>query len=588
VRALGRALLLKARVSAACGEDAVARSCFEHAIDMLEVHGYHGDLARAWLAFARFLDALACEREAADALRTARALLIQYGTRREIADAQHAAASDEPSRDAPFSALVALVRALSASAGGGGIETLAARLAAKLLGADRALFVRLASSEPTIAAAFNVEDVPSDAASRIARALDEHEVAALGLSEAVPSGVCARLVVGDVCVGALHCDRAYSEGALGTFEAELLAGYAASIAGFFERAPAPPVAFYPARAARPASGPWDEIVTRSPSLTGAIELARATASSDATVLLTGESGTGKELFAQAIHRASARPGPFIAINCAALPRDLLESELFGYEDGAFTGARRAGLRGKFELASGGTLLLDEIGELPLEMQAKLLRVLDHRRIYRVGGQREISLDVRVIAATNRDLRQAMSDGLFRADLYFRLRVVHLALPPLRERREDVALLARHVLERCSARKGKRLRELSAGVLDALEAHSWPGNVRELAHLLELEVELADPTWRCSRACRVCSRRARPRARRPRFRRRKARDRSRTASGRCSSSRSPRIGGTSSEPRARSACRAPPCTSGYDASGSTQTTIVDRLTGPSRSTTPAGP
>jgi transcriptional regulator with PAS, ATPase and Fis domain/tetratricopeptide (TPR) repeat protein len=236
-----------------------------------------------------------------------------------------------------------------------------------------------------------------------------------------------------------------------------------------------------------------DIVGDSPALRRCLALAEAAAGADASVLITGESGTGKELVAQAIHNAGPRAGgPFVAVNCAAIPRDLLESELFGYDAGAFTGARRGGRPGKFELAEGGTILLDEIGELPLDMQAKLLRALQERTTTRLGGSRETAITCRIIATTNRDLAGEVRRGRFRQDLFFRLRVIHVELPPLRERPGDIAQLTQHFLAASSARLGKRLVRLAPEVADAFARYPWPGNVRELEHIVESEVTLAPP------------------------------------------------------------------------------------------------
>ncbi len=236
---------------------------------------------------------------------------------------------------------------------------------------------------------------------------------------------------------------------------------------------------------------FGDLIGQSPPLKRALVLGEAAARSDSSVLITGESGTGKEILAQAIHNGGARAaGPFVALNCAAIPRDLLESELFGYESGAFTGARKGGRPGKFELAEGGTILLDEIGDMPLEMQVKLLRVLQERTTQRLGGTRELPLNCRVIATTNRDLATEVARGLFRQDLFFRLRVIHIDLPPLRQRPEDIARLTEHFLEIYSARMGKQLESVSPMVMDVFKNYPWPGNVRELEHVLEGEVNLA--------------------------------------------------------------------------------------------------
>jgi Nif-specific regulatory protein len=213
------------------------------------------------------------------------------------------------------------------------------------------------------------------------------------------------------------------------------------------------------------------------------------ARTEATILLRGESGTGKELVARAVHRNSARAErPFIAINCAALTETLLESELFGHEKGAFTGA--IGLkRGKMELADGGTLFLDEIGELPLSLQAKLLRALQEREFERVGGTRPVRVDFRLIAATNRDLEAAAKAGTFRQDLYYRLNVVSLLLPPLRERQEDIPMLAQYFVRKHGPRSGRRVDAVEPDALSRLVGHDWPGNVRELENAIEQALAL---------------------------------------------------------------------------------------------------
>ncbi|GAB4237859.1 MAG: sigma-54 dependent transcriptional regulator [Acidobacteriota bacterium] len=228
---------------------------------------------------------------------------------------------------------------------------------------------------------------------------------------------------------------------------------------------------------------FEGILGVSPKFREVIEKAKQLARVDVTVLLWGESGTGKELVARAIHFNSARARrPFVVVNCAAIPEDLLESELFGYRKGAFTGAVQD-KKGKFEAAHTGTIFLDEIGELALAAQAKLLRVLQEREIDVVGDPRPRPVDVRVIAATNRNLEELMRAGRFREDLYYRLAVAALRLPPLRERREDIPLLANHFLEQCSRRMDRPFR-LSPDALKALQAYSWPGNIRELQNVIE--------------------------------------------------------------------------------------------------------
>ncbi len=230
---------------------------------------------------------------------------------------------------------------------------------------------------------------------------------------------------------------------------------------------------------------FSDIKGEAPQFLKQIELAKLAAKSNSRVLIVGESGTGKELFAQAIHsHSNRRRGPFVAISCAAIPRDLIESELFGYVGGAFTGARRGGMIGKFELANHGTLLLDEIDGLPLDLQTKLLRVLQQNEIMRLGDTRTIPIDVRIIAASNEDLMEEVEKCDFREDLYYRLNVVEIIIPPLRERIDDIELLVQHILERLCQESGISRPEVSAEVLTALKAYYWPGNVRELENVME--------------------------------------------------------------------------------------------------------
>ena len=234
------------------------------------------------------------------------------------------------------------------------------------------------------------------------------------------------------------------------------------------------------------SGRWrfHDLLSKNPRMQELFGLVKEVSSLRSTVLITGESGTGKELVARAIHFSGGRAdGPFVGVSCAALPETLLESELFGHEKGSFTGATER-RKGKFEAAEKGTLFLDEIGDISPKVQVDLLRVLQERRFFRVGGNEEVSVDVRVVAATNVDLHEAVRQGRFRDDLYYRLNVVAIHLPPLRERPEDVPLLARSFLERLSHELGKEAEDLSEGALKALLAHRWPGNVRELENAVE--------------------------------------------------------------------------------------------------------
>lgn len=239
---------------------------------------------------------------------------------------------------------------------------------------------------------------------------------------------------------------------------------------------------------------FDEIVHQSVEMKRCIETAKRIAKSNATIFLQGESGTGKELFARAIHFESLRANSsFIPINCAAIPESLLESELFGYEEGAFTGAIKGGKPGLFELAQGGTLFLDEIGEIPLHLQAKLLRVLEDRSVRRVGGGKTIPIDVRIIAATNRNLAEMTSQGLFREDLFYRLHVIPVLIPPLRERKSDIPLLADTFVQKICRQVNRPPLSITFEAMRALQEHDWPGNVRQLQNMMERAVYLCtDP------------------------------------------------------------------------------------------------
>jgi len=231
------------------------------------------------------------------------------------------------------------------------------------------------------------------------------------------------------------------------------------------------------------------ILGESPLIRAAIQTAQRAAGTNSTVLLLGESGTGKEVFAHTIHQWSPRRDkPFVVVNCVALSEHLLESELFGHEKGAFTGAHQA-KKGKFEAAHGGTVFLDEIGDMPPSLQTKLLRILQDHEFERVGGTRPISTDIRVLAATNRDLDEAVRVGRFRADLFYRLNVIRIALPPLRERREDIPALAQHFMARYAAETKRPVRRITAEAMDLLRRHDWPGNIRELANTIERAVVL---------------------------------------------------------------------------------------------------
>jgi len=233
------------------------------------------------------------------------------------------------------------------------------------------------------------------------------------------------------------------------------------------------------------------IVGSSPALRAVLDQVRMVASTDATVLIGGETGTGKELIARAIHMHSERRHrPFVKVNCAAIPTELLESELFGHERGAFTGAMAQRL-GRFEAANGGTLFLDEIGEMPLHLQTKLLRVLQEQEFERVGGNRTIQVDVRIVAASNRDLKAMVEENKFRADLYYRLAVFPLNVPPLRERREDIASLTRYFVRKHAQRMGRNIESIPSYAVEALTNYDWPGNIRELQNVIERSVVLSN-------------------------------------------------------------------------------------------------
>jgi transcriptional regulator with PAS, ATPase and Fis domain len=237
---------------------------------------------------------------------------------------------------------------------------------------------------------------------------------------------------------------------------------------------------------------FEDIIGMSPAMEQVVSKARKYSGTDATVLITGESGTGKELFAQSIHQASKRgKGPFVAINCAAIPENLLESELFGYEEGAFTGAKKGGNLGLFEVAHGGTLFLDEVLELTLPLQARLLRVLQEKAVRRVGGHRVIPVDVRIVSAANRNLLQAVKEGKFREDLYFRLNILNLNIPPLRDRAQDIPELTEFFLNQYAIKyKSEAIRPISQKYINRLKQYNWPGNVRELESFIEKYVILA--------------------------------------------------------------------------------------------------
>ncbi|GAB6154644.1 hypothetical protein JCM17380_33940 [Desulfosporosinus burensis] len=235
---------------------------------------------------------------------------------------------------------------------------------------------------------------------------------------------------------------------------------------------------------------FQNIISANPQMLKAISTAHIVAMTDSTVLLRGESGTGKEMFARAIHKESLRKdGPFIAINCAAIPENLLESELFGYEEGSFTGAKKGGKLGKLELANNGTLFLDEIGDMPLALQAKLLRVLQNKNIERIGGAKQIPINARVITATHRNLKEMIKENRFREDLFYRINVIPINIPPLKERPEDVELLLNFFIRKYSILLNKNFMTFTYEAMEILQSYSWPGNVRELENAVEYTVAI---------------------------------------------------------------------------------------------------
>jgi transcriptional regulator with PAS, ATPase and Fis domain len=234
---------------------------------------------------------------------------------------------------------------------------------------------------------------------------------------------------------------------------------------------------------------FKEILGKSKKIKSSIKKGKQVAQTKASILISGESGTGKELFAKAIHNHSNREGLFIPVNCSAIPEKLFESEFFGYKKGAFTGASNKGKKGYFELAHNGTLFLDEIGEMPLSLQAKLLRVLQEEKIRPVGGEGSIDVNVRIISATNRDLKEMTKKGTFREDLYFRLNVINIKIPPLRERVEDIELLIHHFSQESCRKNDKCIKKIDESLIEALINYNWPGNVRELKNVVEQMIVL---------------------------------------------------------------------------------------------------
>ena len=303
-------------------------------------------------------------------------------------------------------------------------------------------------------------------------------------TQAIRSMICCPLMVHDEPLGVLYLDTRRTTGAFTEQDVELVAAIANQAAIAIANARLHGKVREENVRLRRALGSRHCIVGQSPAIQEVMNLVRRVSQTGATVLLRGESGTGKEVVARTIHALSNRRGkPFVCVNCAAVPETLLESELFGHERGAFTGALEQRM-GRFEQANGGTIFLDEIGEMPITTQAKILRVLQEREFQRVGGTRQIQVDVRVVTSTNRDLEAAMEAELFRQDLYYRLKVIEVTLPPLRERKEDVPLLCEHFLAEVARDMSRQPPEIDPAAMEALQSHWWPGNVRELRNVLE--------------------------------------------------------------------------------------------------------
>jgi DNA-binding NtrC family response regulator len=337
------------------------------------------------------------------------------------------------------------------------------------------------------------------AASRIAMQRGAKVIQAEGISQAMDvlrSGQGADVVMVDVAfdiehlLAAMKAERITLPVVACGVETDSRAAVAAIKAGAKEYIPLPPDADLIAAVLEAVSADQDTLVYQDPAMERVLQMARKVAASPASVLVTGESGTGKELVARFLHRNSPRKDrPFVAVNCAAIPGELLESELFGHEKGAFTGAiaRRVG---KFEEANGGTLLLDEITEMDHKLQAKLLRAIQEKEVVRIGSNTPVKVDTRIVATSNRNMEETVKSGKFRDDLYFRLNVVKLVMPPLRERPKDIDVLALHFARICAEENGLSYKPISAGAMAALKAHNWPGNVRELENTLHRAVLLA--------------------------------------------------------------------------------------------------
>jgi len=440
-----------------------------------------------WLARAKTLLATSGGRRDLEALRRACVALERRGS----------VSSGPADEGSPFAPLSAATNELSSIEDRDDLIAAIPRLALVVCGGTASQLLRVPADGPAeVLAAVGPEiSLPGDAlAEEIRRALSSGGAT----SEGRPLSI---LRVGPAEERlALVVERAPADGEAALEQLAIYASFAGvslarstSRAALRESAPSDGVEATPI--AKRAVGSttrftFESLIGEDPAFKEVLESARRAATSDLPILISGESGTGKELLAQAIHEASGRDAaPFVAVNVTAIPRELVESELFGYESGTFTGARAGGMAGKFELAGRGTLLLDEIGDMPLEIQAKLLRVLQEKAVHRLGSAADVAVRARVIAATHRDLTDAVQSGRFRLDLYHRLRVVHLRLPPLRERKSDILRIAARQLALYAERMRRPPIRLSSAVAAAFEEYEWPGNVRELCNVVETEASL---------------------------------------------------------------------------------------------------
>ncbi len=403
-----------------------------------------------------------------------------------------------PSRSAGLAALVRLAAAIRSCPGPEALVRAVLALAGEVVPAERGAAILLEGGEPGASIFWGAGGEAGGSAPREIVERAAREGVAILCRRSVEQGevsvIAAPVGRGGAPAAVLYLECADARGSFREDHLQWLAAVACLLAPALEDAREFERLRAENRELRSELRVEHDMVGHGPAARRIYDFIARVAPADASVLLSGETGTGKELVARAIHRNSRRAaGPFVAINCATLGESLLESELFGHERGAFTGAV-AMKRGKFEAANGGTVFLDEIGEMPVGLQAKVLRALQERQFERVGGLRPIPVDIRIIAATNRDLQAAVAERRFREDLYFRLNVVGFALPPLRERREDIGALVEHFVARCRERFRPALRGVTQEALECLRAYAWPGNVRQLENAIEHAAVLGDGEW----------------------------------------------------------------------------------------------